>query len=104
MSQVPQIVLIIGAWVVMIAVVRTWGWAREKTLRSNSTAGRVTHYALGPGALALLLVLAVIGGRRSHDFVHPLLDVFYILLPLCLIHWVITKIQKRTTPVQNPRA
>jgi hypothetical protein len=41
------------------------------------------------------MVLAMVAGWRSHAFVHSMLDVAYILVPLLLIHWVLIGVRKR---------
>ncbi len=93
MWQSTRIVLIVGAWVLLIALVWGWGALRRKALLSHTTSGLVVYHALGRGALAVLLALAAIAGWRSGDFVGPFVDVLVILLPVLVIHWVLTKRQ-----------
>jgi len=83
-----NIAYIATAWVVLIALVWFWGLARRKALRANSTAGRVVYHSLGRGALALLLIAALVGAIRTHDIARPLLDVVAIVAPLWLVYWV----------------
>jgi uncharacterized membrane protein SpoIIM required for sporulation len=83
-----NIAIMVASWAGLIALVWAWGSLRRKALRANSKAGRIAYHSLGRGALALLLIAALIGAIRTHDFVGPLRDVLYILLPLFLVYWV----------------
>jgi hypothetical protein len=89
-----KIVAVVCGWAVLIALVWGWGVLRRKALLSNTRLGLVLYHALGRGALGLFLLLMAIGAWRSGDFVNPLLDVAYILLPLFLVHWMLTRLRK----------
>jgi hypothetical protein len=85
--------LAIGTSIAVVILVWVWGVLRQKALLSNTKTGLVVYHALGRGLLGALLAAALLGAWRTGDLVRSLLDVIEILLPLYVLHWVITKVK-----------